>query len=341
MIKETNSLIGASEMVLASCEYFYDFKQDKKLHLTPNMKQSIEKEIELMANQALRTMCIAYKEIEGTESIHCLLFLRLNFFKALYTKDSKNIYNIEQNNFILVGVLGIKDIIRREVRGAVAKCKAAGIKVRMITGDNKVTAKAIAKDCGIIDPNDPYSLVMTGPEFMERIGGIICKSCRIQDCDCPRDKAQAEKEGREMRVDSIANGAEFEKICDRLDILARSRPEDKYALVVGLLERGAVVAVTGDGTNDAPALKKADVGFAMNSGTDIAKEAADIILIDDNFASIVESVKWGRNIYDNIRKFLQFQLSVNIVAVGITLVGAAILKEAVLTAVQLLWVISY
>jgi Ca2+ transporting ATPase len=111
-------------------------------------------------------------------------------------------------------------------------------------------------------------------------------------------------------------------------VLARSRPEDKYALVTGLKERGEVVAVTGDGTNDAPALKKADVGFAMGiAGTEVARESAAIILLDDNFNSIVKAVMWGRNVYDCIRKFIQFQLTVNVVAVSITLVGAAVLKQ--------------
>jgi Ca2+ transporting ATPase len=111
-------------------------------------------------------------------------------------------------------------------------------------------------------------------------------------------------------------------------VLARSRPEDKYALVTGLKERGEVVAVTGDGTNDAPALKKADVGFAMGiAGTEVARESAAIILLDDNFNSIVKAVMWGRNIYDCIRKFIQFQLTVNVVAVSTTLIGAAVLKQ--------------
>jgi Ca2+ transporting ATPase len=120
--------------------------------------------------------------------------------------------------------------------------------------------------------------------------------------------------------------------------LARSRPEDKYALVTGLKERGEVVAVTGDGTNDAPALKKADVGFAMGiAGTEVARESAAIILLDDNFNSIVKAVMWGRNIYDCIRKFIQFQLTVNVVAVSTTLVGAAILKQEILKPIQMLW----
>lgn len=122
-------------------------------------------------------------------------------------------------------------------------------------------------------------------------------------------------------------------------VLARSRPEDKYALVTGLKERGEVVAVTGDGTNDAPALKKADVGFAMGiTGTEVSKEAADIILLNDNFTSIVKAVMWGRNIYDSIRKFIQFQLTVNIVAVGITMVGACLLKQPILKPIQMLWI---
>jgi Ca2+ transporting ATPase len=122
-------------------------------------------------------------------------------------------------------------------------------------------------------------------------------------------------------------------------VLARSRPEDKYALVTGLKERGEVVAVTGDGTNDAPALKKADVGFAMGiAGTEVAREAAAIILLDDNFNSIVKAVLWGRNIYDSIRKFVQFQLTVNVVAVSTTLVGAALLEREVIKPIQMLWI---
>lgn len=129
-------------------------------------------------------------------------------------------------------------------------------------------------------------------------------------------------------MDTIKHGQAFDEIYPRLDVLARSRPEDKYALVTGLIERGHVVAVTGDGTNDAPALKKADVGFAMGiAGTEVARESASIILLDDNFSSIVKAVMWGRNIYDSIKKFLQFQLTVNVVAVFLTLVSSVVLKQ--------------
>lgn len=133
------------------------------------------------------------------------------------------------------------------------------------------------------------------------MGGIVCKKCRTEECLCGKENGPKGSK----REDTIANGAEFDKIYPHLCVLARSRPEDKYALVTGLMERGNVVAVTGDGTNDAPALKKADVGFAMGiAGTEVAREAAEIILMDDNFSSIVKAVMWGRNIYDNIKKFL-------------------------------------
>jgi Ca2+ transporting ATPase len=169
---------------------------------------------------------------------------------------------------------------------------------------------------------------MEGPEFTKLVGGVICTKCRTAVCDCPITAKKAEEQGTEMRIDTIGNGEEFDKIKDKLLVLARSRPEDKYCLVTGLKERGNVVAVTGDGTNDAPALKKADVGFAMGiSGTEVAREAAAIILIDDNFNSIVKAVLWGRNIYDSIRKFVQFQLTVNVVAVACTLIGAAFMES--------------
>jgi P-type Ca2+ transporter type 2B len=139
--------------------------------------------------------------------------------------------------------------------------------------------------------------------------------------------------------EEIGNKKQFREIKDKLKVLARSTPEDKYMLVTGLKELNAVVAVTGDGTNDAPALKKADVGFAMGiTGTEVAKEASDIILLDDNFASIVTAVKWGRNIYTNVRKFLQFQLTVNVVAMFIVFLGGVVVADPPLTAVQMLWV---
>ena len=210
------------------------------------------------------------------------------------------LHAIEKRGFVVVCIFGIKDIIRPEVPDAVAQCMKAGITVRMVTGDNKVTAMAIAKECKIIDEKFGINQdsVLEGPEFYERMGGLTCKTCK-KDAPCACDPKEV--------VEGVKNIKSFETLWKNLRVLARSRPEDKYLLVTGLKEMGDVVAVTGDGTNDAPALKKADVGFAMGiTGTDVAKHACDIIVMDDNFASIVKAVMWGRSIYDNIRKFLQF-----------------------------------
>lgn len=236
---------------------------------------------------------------------------------------------VELNGLVCLGILGIRDIIRPEVPDAVKVCQKAGIKVRMVTGDNKVTALAIAKECQIIS-RDHKDSVMEGPEFYRRVGGLVCENCNMDSpCQCE------EKDIKEV----VKNKKEFIEIWKNLDVLARSRPEDKYLLVTGIRQMGDTVAVTGDGTNDAPALKKADVGFAMGiTGTDVAKHAADIILLDDNFSSIVKACMWGRNIYANIRRFLQFQLTVNIVALVSAFMGSCILRESPLKSIQLLWV---
>jgi Ca2+ transporting ATPase len=246
--------------------------------------------------------------------------------------DAEDGFNkeVEMNGgLICVGILGIRDVIRPEVPHAVEVCQKAGIRVRMVTGDNKVTALAIARECKIIS-EDHEDAVMEGPEFYRRVGGLFCENCN-QDSPCKCE----EKDVKEV----VKNKKEFIKIYEKLSVLARSRPEDKYLLVTGIKEMGDTVAVTGDGTNDAPALKKADVGFAMGiTGTDVAKHAADIILLDDNFSSIVKACMWGRNIYANIRRFLQFQLTVNIVALISAFVGSCITRESPLKPIQLLWV---
>ena len=173
----------------------------------------------------------------------------------------------------------------------------------MVTGDNVNTARSIALKCGIINPGEDF-LVLEGKQFDKQIRNL---SGQIQ---------------QDL----------FDKIWPRLRVLARSSPSDKYNLVKYIIEsklnrNREIVAVTGDGTNDGPALKKANVGFAMGiTGTDVAKEASDIILTDDNFSSIVKAVMWGRNIYDSIAKFLQFQLTVNLVAVTVAFVGACVIE---------------
>jgi len=210
----------------------------------------------------------------------------------------------QEDNLCLICLVGIQDPIRPEVPAAVAQCQKAGIIVRMVTGDNKQTAVSIAEKCGIYQHG--HGIAMEGKEFR---------------------KMAAEKP------------AELRAILPKLQILARSSPSDKNVLVDVIHKVGEVVAVTGDGTNDAPALKMADVGFAMKSGTDIARNASDMIILDDNFVSVVKATMWGRNVNDNIRKFLQFQVTVNIVGVLLTFIGAAFsaANKSPLTSVQLLW----
>ncbi|KAL4476839.1 hypothetical protein ABPG72_010676 [Tetrahymena utriculariae] len=318
---------GASELVLASCTKWHKKQDDQILPIDEKTKQKMLDSIKNMADKALRTLVCAYKDIPDNADIT--------------TKNEQGVFSIETSDLTLHAIFGIYDVVRPEVPGAIEKCKIAQIKVRMVTGDNKDTARAIAKECGILtsaDDSNPYS-VLEGPDFIQKIGGVVCKKHKTVTCDCARDKKTAAKNGVDLRVDTILNGDVFDKIVPHLNVLSRSRPEDKYALVTGLIERGNVVAVTGDGTNDAPALKKADIGFAMGiAGTEVAKEAADIVILDDNFKSILAAVLWGRNIYECIKKFLQFQLTVNVVAVSITLIGAAVIKQEVLSPIQMLWV---
>ncbi|MCJ1469368.1 plasma membrane calcium [Pseudocyphellaria aurata] len=199
-------------------------------------------------------------------------------------------------------LVGIQDPLREGVAQAVQKCQDAGVVVRMVTGDNVATASAIATQCGIKTPD---GLVMEGPKFRE------------------------------------LSDEKMDELLPRLQVLARSSPDDKRILVSRLKHLGETVAVTGDGTNDGPALKIADVGFSMGiAGTEVAKEASAIILLDDNFSSIVSAIMWGRSVNDAVAKFLQFQITVNITAVILAFVSAVSSSDSqsVLSAVQLLWV---
>jgi len=167
----------------------------------------------------------------------------------------------------------------------------------MVTGDHYVTAIAIAKECGIINEGEELEnphICMEGPVFNEFVGSLVNK----------HTKERIMVMGKDPELEAIGNMENMKIVRQKLKVLARSRPNDKYIMVFGLKELGDIVAVTGDGTNDAPALKKANVGFAMKTGTQVAHTAADIIIQDDNFASIVKACKWGRNVYDNIRRFL-------------------------------------
>uniref|UniRef100_U5EU54 Calcium-transporting ATPase n=1 Tax=Corethrella appendiculata TaxID=1370023 RepID=U5EU54_9DIPT len=298
---------GASEIVLKKCSFIYG--QDGTLEkFTRDMQERLlHQVIEPMACDGLRTISVAFRDfVTGKAEIN-----QVHIDNEPNWEDEENIVN----NLTCLCVVGIEDPVRPEVPDAIRKCQKAGITVRMVTGDNINTARSIATKCGILRPQDDF-LILEGKEFNRRI----------------RDN---NGEVQQHLLD---------KVWPKLRVLARSSPTDKYTLVKGIIdskvtESREVVAVTGDGTNDGPALKKADVGFAMGiAGTDVAKEASDIILTDDNFSSIVKAVMWGRNVYDSIAKFLQFQLTVNVVAVIVAFIGACAVQDSPLKAVQMLWV---
>lgn len=300
---------GASEIVLKKCSFIFGSGGQLDNFRSEDQDRLVRTVIEPMASNGLRTICVAYKDYILTGSNP-----KPNDVTVSEEPDWEDEDNIVKE-LTCVCVVGIEDPVRPEVPEAIRKCQRAGITVRMVTGDNVNTARSIALKCGIIRPGDDF-LVLEGKELNRRI----------------RDSTGEIQQ------------ALLDKVWPRLRVLARSSPQDKYNLVKGIIEsklsdNREVVAVTGDGTNDGPALKKADVGFAMGiAGTDVAKEASDIILTDDNFTSIVKAVMWGRNVYDSIAKFLQFQLTVNTVAVIVAFTGACAIRDSPLKAVQMLWV---
>jgi len=313
---------GASEIVLDSCSHYLD-DQGMIREMTDQMKGSLNNVITTYAKKALRTITVGFKDLSPGEH------------GQNHDEHEENpVKEVEKSGFTLIAILGIMDIVRPEVPDSVLKVQRAGVTVRMVTGDNLITAMAIAENCHIITKEEIGNpkFCMCGPELYELVGGLTCKTCNRlspQECDCkPND-----------RNEQVTDFKKFKEVASHVKVMARSRPEDKQVMVIGLKQMKAVVAVTGDGTNDATALKKADVGFAMGKvGTDVCKEAADILITDDNFTSIVLAVKWGRNVFDNIQRFLQFQLTVNVVALITTFIGSCITKETPLAAIQLLWV---
>ncbi|PAV64560.1 hypothetical protein WR25_01657 isoform B [Diploscapter pachys] len=298
---------GASEIILSRCSYILGKNSKVEKFGADEVSDLTKTVIEPMASDGLRTIGIAYKDIlvKPNEENEVQLTIGIDW------EDEETI----RNGMTLIAIMGIQDPVRPEVPAAIEKCQKAGITVRMVTGDNINTARSIATACGILKPGADF-LALEGKEF----------NARIRDAD------------------GTVNQQKLDQVWPKLRVLARAQPSDKYVLVKGIIDSKntkarEVVAVTGDGTNDAPALKKADVGFAMGiAGTDVAKEASDIILTDDNFTSIVKAVMWGRNVYDSIAKFLQFQLTVNVVAVTIAFIGACAISDSPLKAVQMLWV---
>ncbi|HNX17854.1 MAG TPA: calcium-translocating P-type ATPase, PMCA-type [Methanoregula sp.] len=227
----------------------------------------------LLASREMRTLAFAHREITGDDE--------------------------SETGLLWDGYVGIRDPLRDNIAESVTRCQKAGIRVRMVTGDNPVTAKTIAQEAGILNGG----MVMTGKEF------------RALSAD--------------EQVAAVKN----------LDIMARAEPMDKLLLVQALQKAGAVVAVTGDGTNDAPALKHADVGLAMGlAGTEVAREASDIILLDDSFASITNSVWWGRALYENIQRFLLFQLTINFCACILVFIAPLLGYPEPFTIIEILWI---
>ncbi|GMN46792.1 hypothetical protein TIFTF001_015978 [Ficus carica] len=281
---------GAAEMVLEMCSSYYDASGLTK-DLNDKEKEKFERIIEGMAASSLRCIALAHKQVEIEEEKE--------------NNGEKESKRITEEKLTLLGLLGLKDPCRPEVRRAVEDCRHAGVNVKMITGDNVFTAKAIATECGILKPGQAMS-------------------------------SEAVIEGSEFR--NYTPKERMEKV-DKICVMARSSPFDKLLMVQCLRQKGHVVAVTGDGTNDAPALKEADIGLSMGiQGTEVAKQSSDIVILDDNFASVATVLRWGRCVYNNIQKFIQFQLTVNVAALFINFVAAISSGEVPLTAVQLLWV---
>ena len=334
---------GGAENIKKYCKYYINSETGEKLKLNSETLDNLGEKIEQSNNDMLRTIYVCYKDIKEKD------FYELN-------------EDIDTYDLVLLGIFGIRDTIRKGVKEAVLKCKEASINVIMVTGDNIQTAHSIAKECNIIDHNsssineskNEYDQLINNPPieingdiFYKIIGGIYCSTCNksTNNCKCPKTYAEAELLANNLNIpyqplknDKIKNIDNFKKITSNLRIMARSKPIHKYALVLGLKELNYIVAVTGDGTNDAPALSKSDVGFSMFDGTDIAKNSSDIILMDNNFSSIVTAIKYGRNVIDNLRKFIQFQLVINLTVCSFIVICSCIGSQTPIRSIQMLWI---
>ncbi|KAJ3125088.1 hypothetical protein HK100_010997 [Physocladia obscura] len=307
---------GAPEIVLKHCIQYVN-EHGEVAELTNDIRTQIQNHVHECNSNGLRTIAASVR----------ILPLSIIRVKENHGDTSAHLQTLEMSS-IFFAVFGIQDPLRADVPSAVATCERAGVTVRIVTGDAVETAVNIALQSGILNKQRGFS-------------------CGI--------KGELEQE---YRQDVVLTGHEFRSMSEEamtlvlphLKVLARSSPDDKQLLVKQLQSLGEVVAVTGDGTNDSLALRSSDVGFSMGiSGTQVAKESSDVILLDDNFATLVKAIVWGRGVYDSIRKFLQFQMTVNVTAVFITIVTSFMAvcgvgssgdkdPQGVLNVVQLLWI---
>lgn len=286
IVKDNQGVIlckGAPEVLLKECMYMQ--KGSKVVPMTNSLRENMIAEIKKLQTKSMRTLGFAYKEVSRA------------YIEAAFTSD---ISLDRGESLVFGGFVGIIDPLRDGVKESINIAKNAGVSVKMLTGDNINTAKAIGEEIG---------LLKNGKKAVEA-----------------------------TYIDALTDEDLMNEIND-ISIVARSKPDTKMRIVQALQKNGEVVAVTGDGINDAPALNKADVGIAMGiSGTEVSKNAADIILTDDSFSTIVDGIKWGRGIYENFQRFIQFQLTVNIVAFAIAVISQLMGKEMPFTTIQLLWV---
>lgn len=273
----------------------------KKCIIEDRMQKQTAEELDEWQHKAMRTLAFAYKKIETS------------IMRTSRTSTAEVVALLDANNLQLQAIAAIADPIRPDVPAAVQECRHAGIEVKVVTGDTAATALEIGKQIGVFEDE---------PENIGADGSMT--SLDQQMITGEQWEALSDEEAYERAKD--------------IRVMSRARPTDKQRLVAMLQKRGEVVAVTGDGTNDAPALHYAHVGLSLGSGTSVAKEASDMTLLDDSFKSIANAVMWGRSLYRNLQRFLFFQLVVNVAALLLVLGGSVIGTEMPLTVTQILWV---
>ena len=273
----------------------------KKCIIEDRMLKQTAEELDEWQHKAMRTLAFAYKKIETS------------IMRTSRTSTAEVVALLDANNLQLQAIAAIADPIRPDVPAAVQECRHAGIEVKVVTGDTAATALEIGKQIGVFEDE---------PENIGADGSLT--SLDQQMITGEQWEALSDEEAYERAKD--------------IRVMSRARPTDKQRLVAMLQKRGEVVAVTGDGTNDAPALHYAHVGLSLGSGTSVAKEASDMTLLDDSFKSIANAVMWGRSLYRNLQRFLFFQLVVNVAALLLVLGGSVIGTEMPLTVTQILWV---